>query len=72
MSYVLKWHGAKSCRWDRFDHFASICADSFPLISFEDVMKMRALFSEEFFQRFHMAYRNYEERLPRVSEGQTY
>lgn len=25
-----------------------------------DVMKMRALFSEEFFQRFHMAYRNYE------------
>ena len=26
----------------------------------EDVSKMRVLFSEEFFQRFHMAYRNYE------------
>eukprot|EP00913_Durusdinium_trenchii_P001003 g924.t1 len=26
-----------------------------------DVSHMRALFSEEFFQRFHMAYRNYEE-----------
>ena len=29
--------------------------------SFQDVSKMRALFSEEFFQRFHMAYRNYED-----------
>ncbi|CAK8988413.1 Adenylate cyclase (ATP pyrophosphate-lyase) (Adenylyl cyclase) [Durusdinium trenchii] len=27
----------------------------------DDVSHMRALFSEEFFQRFHMAYRNYEE-----------
>ena len=53
-------------------HLTWICADSFLLISIEDVTKMRALFSEEFFQRFHMAYRNYEERLPRVSEGQTY
>lgn len=31
-------------------------------MSLEDVTKMRALFSEEFFQRFHMAYRNYEDR----------
>ena len=36
-----------------------------PTMSFQtrhskDVSKMRGLFSEEFFQRFHMAYRNYE------------
>jgi hypothetical protein len=68
MFCVLKWHERAQLGTDF--HFASIRADTFPLISFEDVMKMRALFSEEFFQRFHMAYRNYEERLP-VSEGHT-
>ncbi|CAK9039981.1 unnamed protein product [Durusdinium trenchii] len=31
------------------------------MVSNPDVSHMRALFSEEFFQRFHMAYRNYEE-----------
>lgn len=30
------------------------------MVSNPDVSHMRALFSEEFFQRFHMAYRNYE------------
>ena len=41
-------------------HLRWFAPSSTPVVSAEDIRQMRQLFSEEFFQRFAMAYRNYE------------